>query len=283
VRRVTVEEIIRDEPNVQFQPGDSYLLSYPEFIAYFANLDQITQHNVIIAANFTYGWMPRILTFKSQDLAGAVGVLNAARGETLITECELGLLRNLIDNSLVAVSKLLHFVNPRRYAIWDRRVYTYISGRCSQAQIQKPRNYLEFLDNCREITSDRRFEPAYASMNRKIGYGVTSYRALELVMYWNGNRQPQATGRRAHRRGHWGQKMVSHEVYAAIVSAVRSGELQEPFSPAGFRRACPGFGEGTYRAFLYKHRLGNQGGSTELFELVRPGRFSLLRPIRYGL
>ena len=77
--------------------------------------------------------------------------------------------------------------------------------------------------------------------------------------------------------------MARHSVYAAIVVAVRSGELQEPFGLAGFRRACPGFGEGTYKAFLYKHRLGNPGGNTELFELVRPGRFKLLRPLRYGL
>ena len=78
--------------------------------------------------------------------------------------------------------------------------------------------------------------------------------------------------------------MANHRVYSAIVSAVRSGRLVEPFSCADFRRACPGFSKGTYKAFLYKHRLDNPGGcSSELFELVSPGRFKLLRPIRYGL
>jgi hypothetical protein len=77
--------------------------------------------------------------------------------------------------------------------------------------------------------------------------------------------------------------MASHRVYSAIVAAVRSGQLVEPFNQADFRRACPGFGEGTYQAFLHKHRLGNPGGSTELFECVSPGLFQLLRPIRYGL
>jgi hypothetical protein len=77
--------------------------------------------------------------------------------------------------------------------------------------------------------------------------------------------------------------MADHRVYSAIVSAVRSGRLIEPFDQANFRSACPGFGEGTYQAFLYKHRLGNSGGNTELFERVSPGQFKLLRPIRYGL
>lgn len=77
--------------------------------------------------------------------------------------------------------------------------------------------------------------------------------------------------------------MAGHQVYPAVVSAVRSGALVEPFGPQDFRRACPGFGEGTYNAFLHKHRLGNPGGASELFELVSPGKFKRLRAIRYYL
>jgi len=51
-----------------------------------------------------------------------------------------------------------------------------------------------------------------------------------------------------------------------IVAAVRSGDLGEPFTQKDFRRACPGFGEGTYNAFLHKHRGGNPAGNTELLE-----------------
>jgi len=80
-----------------------------------------------------------------------------------------------------------------------------------------------------------------------------------------------------------GLAVARHRVYSGIVRAVRSGELVEPFGKADFRRVCPGFKDGTYRAFLYKHRLGNPGGKSELFELVSPGQFRLLRPIRYGL
>jgi hypothetical protein len=77
--------------------------------------------------------------------------------------------------------------------------------------------------------------------------------------------------------------MADHRVYASIVAAVRSGVLKEPFGQADFRRACPGFGGGTYQAFLYKHRLGNPSRTSELFELVGPGKLRLLRPIRYEL
>ena len=77
--------------------------------------------------------------------------------------------------------------------------------------------------------------------------------------------------------------MAHHQVYSAIVSAARAGRLQEPFGPKDFQRACPGFAEGTYQVFLNKHRRGNPGGNSELFERVAPGQFRLLYPIRYDL
>ncbi len=42
-------------------------------------------------------------------------------------------------------------------------------------------------------------------------------------------------------------------------------------------------GSGTYNAFLWKHRVGNPGGKTELFVKVSPGKFALKRPLKYGL
>ena len=74
-----------------------------------------------------------------------------------------------------------------------------------------------------------------------------------------------------------------HRVYRAIVEAWKRKRLREPFTKDDFREACPGFGDGTYNAFLHKHRRGNPAGTSELFELVAPGRFRLLRPLRYGL
>jgi len=57
--------------------------------------------------------------------------------------------------------------------------------------------------------------------------------------------------------------------------------LREPFTEDDFREACPGLGSGTYRAFLWKHRRVNRTTS-ELFELLTPGKFKVLRPLKYG-
>lgn len=76
---------------------------------------------------------------------------------------------------------------------------------------------------------------------------------------------------------------MPHKVYSAIVAAVRSGLLPEPFGRDNFQRACRGFGPGTYRAFLDKHSAGNPGNASELFERVAPGQFRCIRPFLYKL
>jgi hypothetical protein len=72
--------------------------------------------------------------------------------------------------------------------------------------------------------------------------------------------------------------MTHHDVYTALVNAVTEGTLKEPFSAADFRHACPGFGDGTYRAFLWKHS-GSGRNDTRLLEKVSAGKFRLVRPL----
>ena len=188
MKRVTFDQIARDEKAVTFQPDDSYLLSYREFIAYFAALDTITPHHLIIGAHFAYGWMPTILELKNPNarLARAVSILNEAKRGVMAGQDDLAHLAGLVNNSMVGASKLIHFVNPNLYAIWDSRVYRYINGQAPyQYQIGDPGNYLAYLANCCEIVADKRFKQLHISISAKVGYVVSPYRAVELVMFMN--------------------------------------------------------------------------------------------------
>ena len=77
--------------------------------------------------------------------------------------------------------------------------------------------------------------------------------------------------------------MIEHAVYSRIVCEVKNRTLKEPFTVADFQNACPGFGRGTYKAFLYKHSVGNAVGNTELFDKVAPGKFIAIKPYKYDL
>jgi hypothetical protein len=75
-------------------------------------------------------------------------------------------------------------------------------------------------------------------------------------------------------------EMKYDSVYRELVQAVESGRLVEPFTAASFRNACPGYPEGTYRAFVWKHSA--DVGSSAL-NRVAPGKYVLAHPIRPSL
>ena len=61
-----------------------------------------------------------------------------------------------------------------------------------------------------------------------------------------------------------------------VYTAVRSGNLAQPFSAETVKRACPGYTEGTYRNFFNRHRIGNPGGMAELFVRRAWNRFEII-------
>ena len=71
-------------------------------------------------------------------------------------------------------------------------------------------------------------------------------------------------------------------VVAAVDRAIGRGCLNEPFSNEEFEKTCPGFGAGTYNAFLWKHRKGNPSRQKEYFELVGKNLFRRIRAPREG-
>ena len=76
--------------------------------------------------------------------------------------------------------------------------------------------------------------------------------------------------------------MPRHKIYGCMVKAVKDGRLKEPFTRDDFMEVCPDFAERTYKVFLNKHRIGNPGGNSELFERVSKGSFKIVRPFKYG-
>jgi len=62
-----------------------------------------------------------------------------------------------------------------------------------------------------------------------------------------------------------------------IYAAINAGGLSQPFNAAMVRKACPGWGERTYKSFLPKHAVGN-GKNTELFVRVGRGLYRVSNP-----
>lgn len=185
--KISLEKLRADERKVVFEKDKSYLIAYPEFLRYFADLQEITRHDLVIGIHFTYGWMPTIFNFKNQDLEIAVDILNRAKDGKDLSPLELRDLRICLNNSLVGVSKLLHFIRPDKFAIWDSRVYRYIFEKdAHEYQIHDYEAYLGYLKFCESIISLPEFQPLHRSMVEKVGYEMTPLRSLELIMFKNG-------------------------------------------------------------------------------------------------
>jgi len=171
--------------SLKFTPPteDSYIKTYPEFIQYFKNISNISKHNLVISSHFVYGWMPTIIELKVQDMEGVLKSLNKAKNGAMLTVGELELLKSTINNSLVGLSKLLHFINPADYAIWDSRIYRYTTDKKSSYGIGNTQLYLNYLSKLNEIESHVDFNEIKKNISAHFDYEITSKRVIELLMF----------------------------------------------------------------------------------------------------
>lgn len=164
---------------------ESYLLSYPYFLSYFKNLKSINLENLIIGISFTYSWMPTTLkTINLQNPKEIITLLNDVKNGELIDEKQLTTLKTAFNNSLVGTSKLLHFINPEQYAIWDSRVFRFLNNsEPHKYKLEKPKVYIEYLKLIEKLKNEKAFEAFFELMKQNVGYEITEYRALELGFF----------------------------------------------------------------------------------------------------
>ncbi len=161
--------------------------SYKEFLLYFRQRKTLSEHDVVIGAYFTYGWMPTILGLRG-ELSAVVAIANEVRAGHPVTERKIKVVALAINGSVVGASKVLHFIDPERHAIWDSRVYRYLHRQPPyQYRLEAPAAYPEYL-KCLDLAKDDRFAATRAQVEQVVGYAVTDKRAAELVMYHNGQK-----------------------------------------------------------------------------------------------
>ena len=172
---------------------ESDSISYFHFINFFKDKSQITENDFIVSAYFSYGWMPTILNLNFQEkkeIEEIVLLLNAVRSGYSLDRTELHKIKNLINNSIVGTSKLLHFINPSKYLIWDSRVANYFG-------IKLPNNvdlYLQYLSFCHKLDSSF-VKEIHSNVALQINCmkDVTELRALEFVFFNKGLKKNEIT------------------------------------------------------------------------------------------
>jgi hypothetical protein len=183
-----MRDVFELEPTTAI-PATSYILSYPYMLSYFAGCNPINVAGFVRGAHLVYGWMPTALDLYPQPdftLAQAASLLESARTQGTISDEQLSALARVVNNSLVGVAKLLHFVTPDIFPIWDSNVYAFVFEEKPHGyRVNEIAKFREYIRRVNTIRSDERFGHLHASVNRKVGYEVSAPRAIELIMYLN--------------------------------------------------------------------------------------------------
>ena len=180
--------------DVKLPLNNSYLRSYPALIEHCEN-SELRFDDIICLIHMVYGWMPTIPTlyYSTEKPEEIVRIIIQSRSQVLSIP-EIETLKKFINNSLVGVSKLLHFIAPNTYPIWDSKVVSFIFGKASAQNVGSAVLYLEFLEAIHTLKHESEFKQLYARINESLinhyGYtkNISAVRAIELMMFLNSER-----------------------------------------------------------------------------------------------
>ncbi len=161
----------------------TYLATYPYMRSTVARFARISIDELHATIAMVFGLMPTAMNMRHGDTEPFLRPLNALRdtGRRLSTN-EIEGLKALINNSIVGTSKLLHFLAPEIYPIWDSRINRFMHGNNPPQTNSVPR-YLDYLADFDRLRVDPDFDVLRRSMEGRLGYAVSAARAFEMIMY----------------------------------------------------------------------------------------------------
>ena len=181
---LSIERIRKDFKKFSITNNDSYAKSYLEFINYFKNINWIEKHHLIISSHFVYGWMPTVIQLNLDKIDRILSLLNSVKSGNVLEENELELVKKCVNNSLVGVSKLLHFINPNNYAIWDSRIFRYLTNKeAYDYRIGNIKTYNQYLTKLKRVSNNNSYPDLHFQIEKHFDYELSSMRAIEIVMF----------------------------------------------------------------------------------------------------
>jgi hypothetical protein len=171
-----------------------YLTSYYYFLGYFDALEEFESKDVVIGAGFTYSWMDKILSWRIDSpaaLTKAADVMNKASALTSIDQVsslDIKPLKEVVAGSYVGTSKLLHFVNPSVFPIYDSHICRYFYGAIKDHNVNTKKRFYGYVNIIKELVADPAFcESVYQPIAEalcKQGFDpVSELRGVEMAVF----------------------------------------------------------------------------------------------------
>ena len=183
MKNLKIDNILLAYNSIEINKDDTYLKTYNDFIEFFASKPIITKNDFVIGAHLVYGWMPTIISFNFDNIENNVRYLNNVKNGKLLSEPELESLKKAVNNSIVGVSKLLHFICPKNYAIWDSRIHRYTTGKKSGYGVNTITAFMKYQTTLRELAKHPDVNKLQSGIESTLGYKISKLRTLEMIMF----------------------------------------------------------------------------------------------------
>ena len=177
-------EMTDEDLSQKVDPTHHYVKSYPLLLKSTAHLcDAMGSNAVPGVAHIVYGWMPTILknlTFDDHinDHLIAARQINDFQSAFNLVD---GLETSPINNSWVGLSKVLHFINPEFFPIWDSVVARNFG--VSDYKNKKKKiytNYMKFISENLEFKSVSTVQDLF---EKRANYTISNVRACEFILF----------------------------------------------------------------------------------------------------
>ena len=161
-----------------------YIKSYPLLLKSSSQIcESLGADAIPVIAHLAYGWMPTILSFHfnenmSRHLLNAYEVNNFQSGLSIVNALKF----SPVNNSWVGLSKVLHFMNPEIFPIWDSKVAKNfgVSGHYKMKQKDIYIQYMKFVFSKLDLKVVSGVQQAFVS---QVGYEVSQVRACEFILF----------------------------------------------------------------------------------------------------
>lgn len=196
IKRLRSEvRIVATDPMLLTPQSITYLRTYPALLSAVKNLPRDPEALLYQVSTIAYGWMPRVVRLDRTYVESATTGLSLALAATSPQE-HSSIIKDVSAclHSVVGASKVLHFLKPEIFPIWDTKVArAWQNGEPPTGTMTKPENYIDYAMQVHRLreTADFRsffaeFEAAYAARLERLGirrYSLTEVRAIEAAAF----------------------------------------------------------------------------------------------------
>jgi len=176
--------------------GKGYLKSYPIYLEFFQASEVRDRDDFTVRAGLVYSWMPRVLVLSEQDVDDALEKILHFKESNSSSEIDelIDSVTKAFNGSYIGASKFLHFQYPKRFPIYDTKVYKKINGikddkKNVYAGANKAGCYKDYRESVNSTISHENFtKRVYDPVNEymsEYGYKVSKVRAVEFVIFSN--------------------------------------------------------------------------------------------------